>query len=198
MQRSKGRTEQGLCLHFSGQYNRVARTDCADDKSSWEVGVFSMPGVRLFRTYIHCHCSRFIQLSVNQSQITCSRTVSSSQTITRLKTAFLSAQPLDIPPRGWNTVTSAVCSSLRCGRVSRLCLQNYALHLGCGDVADTTDRSGKTASESDCAMPCSGDPRHLCGGTFRLQLYFWNGNLNTWHVPANIGRYEVFSLSCHE
>ncbi|KAH9004837.1 copper radical oxidase [Lactarius deliciosus] len=60
----------------------------------------------------------------------------------------------------------------------------------CGDVADITDNGGKTAAESDCSTACSGDPLHLCGGTWRLQLYLWNGTLNTWSTPANIGRYE--------
>ncbi|KAH8993021.1 copper radical oxidase [Lactarius akahatsu] len=60
----------------------------------------------------------------------------------------------------------------------------------CGDAADITDNGGKTAAESDCSTACSGDPLHLCGGTWRLQLYLWNGTLNTWGTPANIGRYE--------
>jgi hypothetical protein len=63
--------------------------------------------------------------------------------------------------------------------------------LGCGDVADITNNGGTTAAETDCAMPCTGDPLHLCGGPNRLQLYLWNGNLNNWKTPANIGRYEV-------
>jgi hypothetical protein len=65
------------------------------------------------------------------------------------------------------------------------------LPLGCGDVADITNNGGTQAAETDCSMACSGDPLHLCGGAQRLQLYLWNGNLNTWHTPANIGQYEV-------
>ncbi|KAI0246520.1 copper radical oxidase [Lactifluus subvellereus] len=60
----------------------------------------------------------------------------------------------------------------------------------CGDVADITNNGGKTAPETECSMACSGDPLHLCGGTRRLQLYLWNGNLFTWNTPTNIGRYE--------
>jgi len=63
--------------------------------------------------------------------------------------------------------------------------------VGCGDVADITNNGGTTAAETDCVMPCSGDPTRLCGGAQRLQLYLWNGALNNWHTPANIGRYEV-------
>lgn len=40
-------------------------------------------------------------------------------------------------------------------------------------------------------MECPGDPIHLCGGGDRLSFYEWNGTLNVWHNPENIGRYEV-------
>ncbi len=149
----------------------------------------------VYIAYIRCRCSRFIRSSVNLRLIMCSRTVSSSQTITRLKTAFLNAQPLDTPPRVWNLVKSAVCNPLPCGRALSLRLQKHTLHLGCGDVSDITNNGGKTAAESDCATACSGDPLHLCGGTSMLQLYLWNGTFNTWDTPANIGRYEVFTFS---
>ncbi|KAN0105464.1 copper radical oxidase [Russula decolorans] len=60
----------------------------------------------------------------------------------------------------------------------------------CGDVEDITNNGGTTALETDCTTACSGDPLHLCGGPQRLQLYLWNGTLNNWQIPANIGRYE--------
>ncbi|KAH9958446.1 copper radical oxidase [Russula dissimulans] len=60
----------------------------------------------------------------------------------------------------------------------------------CGDVADITNYGGTTAAATDCSMPCSGDPLHLCGGAERLQLYLWNGVLNTWNTPAIIGQYQ--------
>lgn len=63
--------------------------------------------------------------------------------------------------------------------------------LGCGDLVDITNDGGTTAAETDCTTACSGDPLHLCGGPQRLQLYLWNGTLNNWQTPANIGRYEV-------
>src|ERR1700679_3117637 len=63
--------------------------------------------------------------------------------------------------------------------------------LGCGDWADISNNNGTTAAETDCNVPCSGDPSHLCGGSWRLQLYLWNGTLNNWRTPSNIGRYEV-------
>ncbi|THH11527.1 hypothetical protein EW145_g572 [Phellinidium pouzarii] len=60
----------------------------------------------------------------------------------------------------------------------------------CGDVTDIAANGGKPASETDCNAPCSGDPIHLCGGSERLTLYEWQGNLNTWHTPENTGFYE--------
>ncbi|KAI0052846.1 copper radical oxidase [Auriscalpium vulgare] len=60
----------------------------------------------------------------------------------------------------------------------------------CGDVDDITNNGGKTAPETDCVIPCSGDPIHLCGGAERLQLYLWNGTIDVWNTPTNIGRYE--------
>ncbi|KAH8979384.1 hypothetical protein EDB86DRAFT_3108031 [Lactarius hatsudake] len=35
------------------------------------------------------------------------------------------------------------------------------------------------AAEDDCTTACSGDPLHPCGGSWRLQLYLWDSNLNT-------------------
>ncbi|KAH9075011.1 copper radical oxidase [Lactarius deliciosus] len=66
----------------------------------------------------------------------------------------------------------------------------YGHECWCGDVADITNNGGTTAPESDCTIPCSGDSLHLCGDGWRLQLYLWNGTLNNWATPANIGRYE--------
>lgn len=63
---------------------------------------------------------------------------------------------------------------------------------GCGDVEDIAANGGKPANEVDCAIPCAGDPIHLCGGAQRLQLYEWKGTpLNVWHKPAVTGRYEA-------
>ncbi|OBZ73298.1 putative fungistatic metabolite [Grifola frondosa] len=60
----------------------------------------------------------------------------------------------------------------------------------CGDVSDVTANSPGFAPETDCDIPCSDDPIHLCGGAERLQYYKWNGNMNNWQTPSNIGRYE--------
>ena len=65
---------------------------------------------------------------------------------------------------------------------------------GCGDVEDITANGGTMAPETDCSQACSGDPIHLCGGSERLSLYEWQGNLQTWNTPANTGRYEVLFI----
>ena len=67
--------------------------------------------------------------------------------------------------------------------------------LGCGDVADITNNGGTTAAETDCSTACSGDPSHLCGGSWKLQLYLWHGILYNWHTPTVTGRYEVRTKS---
>ena len=75
-------------------------------------------------------------------------------------------------------------------------------------MSDVEQYSAGFGAESDCSMPCSGDPIHLCGGPNRLQvnslysadehilivwdqLYYWNGNIDVWHTPENTGYYEV-------
>lgn len=80
-----------------------------------------------------------------------------------------------------------------CSTAAELLLCHSQKHhsIGCGDVEDITNNGGTTAPETDCTTACSGDPLHLCGGGQRLQLYLWNGTLNNWQIPANIGRYEV-------
>ncbi|KAI0321754.1 copper radical oxidase [Amylostereum chailletii] len=62
----------------------------------------------------------------------------------------------------------------------------------CGDVEDVARNGGQDAPASSCDIACSGDPAHSCGGSASLQLYLWNGTLNDWHQPTNIGQYEFF------
>ena len=98
---------------------------------------------------------------------------------------------MDIPRQVWNIATNVVCDLQSRVRALGLHLQICSFRVGCGDVADITNNGGTTAPETDCTTACPGDSLHLCGGAWRLQLYLWNGNLNTWNTPANIGRYEV-------
>ncbi|KAF8908562.1 copper radical oxidase with WSC domains [Gymnopilus junonius] len=62
----------------------------------------------------------------------------------------------------------------------------------CGDITDVADNDGVFGADSECTMACPGDPIHICGDGNRLTTYFWNGTLNDWKKPANIGRYEFF------
>ena len=115
-----------------------------------------------------------------------------SRTTILLKTVSRSVQPLAIPRRVWNMAMSAVCSQLWWSVYDVAHGNIYSL--GCGDVADISNNKGTTAAETDCNMTCSGDPSHLCGGFWRLQLYLWEGTLNNWQTPTNIGRYEVCTM----
>ncbi|KAF8577851.1 copper radical oxidase [Ramaria rubella] len=61
----------------------------------------------------------------------------------------------------------------------------------CGDVSDIQAAGATLAPATDCSVPCTGDPIHLCGGAQRLQLYEWVGTpLNLWHTPEVTGFYE--------
>ncbi|KDR73046.1 hypothetical protein GALMADRAFT_142739 [Galerina marginata CBS 339.88] len=62
----------------------------------------------------------------------------------------------------------------------------------CGDITDVTNNKGVFGAETECTLSCPGDPVHLCGDGNRLNTYFWNGTLNNWKKPTNIGRYEFF------
>ncbi len=69
--------------------------------------------------------------------------------------------------------------------------QTHSSFLGCGDVADVVNQGGVLAAETDCSMPCSGDPIHLCGAGNRLSYYEWTGTpLQTWSTPAQHGEYQ--------
>lgn len=117
-----------------------------------------------------------------------SRIRSYSLTITLPRTVLYNAQPLVILRRVWKTAMSAVSFT----GTERLRHRLHKHHSpGCGDVVDITNNGGTTAAETDCTTACSGDPLHLCGGAQRLQLYLWNGTLNNWQTPANVGGYEV-------
>jgi len=105
------------------------------------------------------------------------------------KTVLHNVQLLVIPRRVWKMAMSAVCGQLRWSAYD--VAYGNICPLGCGDVADISNNGGMTAAETDCNTTCSGDSSHLCGGAQRLQLYLWNGTLNNWHTPSNIGRYEV-------
>ncbi|KAJ7186433.1 copper radical oxidase [Mycena filopes] len=62
----------------------------------------------------------------------------------------------------------------------------------CGDVSDVTAAGVSLQPETDCNLPCSGDPIHLCGGGNRIQYYVWTGPAHVWHTPEVTGRYEFF------
>ena len=126
---------------------------------------------------------------VSRAPIMSSRIRSHPLKTTLLKTVLLNAQPTVIPRPAWKMALSAVCGLLLWSSYN----DAYGIlsTLGCGDVADITNNGGTTAAETNCSTACSGDSSHLCGGPQKLQLYLWNGVLNNWQTPANIGKYEV-------
>lgn len=68
----------------------------------------------------------------------------------------------------------------------------FGLQCFCGDVSDVTKSGVALTPASDCNLPCSGDPIHLCGGGDRIQYYIWTGPSHVWHTPQITGRYEFF------
>ncbi|KAJ7807368.1 copper radical oxidase [Mycena olivaceomarginata] len=67
------------------------------------------------------------------------------------------------------------------------------MEFDCGDLSDVEAAGVQLAPESDCNMPCPGDPIHLCGGGNRIQYYNWTGAPPyVWNQPTtNTGYYEV-------
>jgi hypothetical protein len=56
--------------------------------------------------------------------------------------------------------------------------------------------SGSTVRpDSECTIPCSGDPQSICGAGNRISYYTWQGTpLYTWHAPQGnaAGQYQFF------
>lgn len=85
----------------------------------------------------------------------------------------------------FSTATNAVSAYMVLAKQFKAHKRDFPV---CGDSTDiTTDLQ----PEADCNLECPGDPIHLCGGGNRLQFYEWNGTMNVWQNPPNIGRYEV-------
>jgi hypothetical protein len=67
----------------------------------------------------------------------------------------------------------------------------YSKECNCGGW-DTVISSGSTLRpESECAMPCPGDPTQICGGQNRFSIYNWTGTpLYEWAEPQGADRGE--------
>ena len=185
---------RGRLAYFSQEpRNRSRRTHCTDNRPSWKVGVFAMLGVRKLcfstvNTRIRSGSAHpdFSEPGANHVfpyQITFLQNNSAQNCLTQCSTFGYPAAGMENGTECCVWFTAMEC--LSCG------LQNHYYSLGCGDVADITNNGGTTAPETDCTMACSGDSSHLCGGSQRLQRYLWNGVLNNWQTPTNIGQYEV-------
>ncbi|KAF7328277.1 hypothetical protein MVEN_02567600 [Mycena venus] len=67
----------------------------------------------------------------------------------------------------------------------------YGEECYCGDLSDVQAAGVKFAPESDCNLPCPGDPIHLCGAGNRIQYYVWTGAPPyVWNNPQNKGYYD--------
>ena len=65
----------------------------------------------------------------------------------------------------------------------------------CGDITDVTANGGHYVADSQCSMPCSGDPTHLCGAGNLLTTHYLNTPMNVWHTPSNTGYYGASTTS---
>ncbi|KAJ7325873.1 copper radical oxidase [Mycena albidolilacea] len=67
----------------------------------------------------------------------------------------------------------------------------YGEECYCGDLSDVKAAGVEFAPESDCNLPCPGDPIHLCGAGNRIQYYVWTGAPPyVWNNPQNKGYYD--------
>ncbi len=69
----------------------------------------------------------------------------------------------------------------------------YGEECYCGDLDGIEKIGSQPRPESECNMPCPGDPEALCGSGNRLSWYKWEGDpLYEWGYPQGIaaGRYE--------
>jgi len=67
----------------------------------------------------------------------------------------------------------------------------YGQECYCGDVADTVGHA--VQPDSECNVPCPGNPLFLCGGGDRISLYTWSGSsLAQWNYGTgpSAGVYE--------
>ncbi|KAJ2932171.1 hypothetical protein H1R20_g4934, partial [Candolleomyces eurysporus] len=93
----------------------------------------------------------------------------------------------------WPTNNSAIACMEQCAKFGYTAAGlEYGEECYCGDETDVAAENGVFVPESQCNIPCPGDPLHICGSGNRLTTYFWNGVLNNWKRPANTGRYEFF------
>lgn len=62
----------------------------------------------------------------------------------------------------------------------------YGEECYCGDPANIAAAGAEFVDESDCNVPCAGDPSVICGGGSRLSTYFWEGDpFYSWTFPED-------------
>ena len=189
-QRSLWWTRPTFGLHLHRFCDCLSNTHCVDNGPSWKLEVFALLGVRI-PCLSPCNPEGWfltqtrIQGAWRRSGFSVSGHISAQQLGPKLSYTMLNLWL----SRGRDGSRRRVLCVFYCSGAFSTPLTETSI--GCGDVEDITNNGGTTALETDCTTACSGDPLHLCGGPQRLQLYLWNGTLNNWQIPANIGRYEV-------
>jgi hypothetical protein len=69
----------------------------------------------------------------------------------------------------------------------------YGEECYCGDPENIATRGATFTPESECAIPCAGNPQAICGGLSRMTTYFWTGEpLYEWDFPQDwrAGQYQ--------
>ncbi|KAJ7758795.1 copper radical oxidase [Mycena maculata] len=67
----------------------------------------------------------------------------------------------------------------------------YGEECYCGDLSDVQAANVSFAPETDCNLPCPGNPLYLCGSGNRISYYTWAGTPPyVWNTPSNTGYYE--------
>ncbi|TFK22851.1 copper radical oxidase [Coprinopsis marcescibilis] len=95
----------------------------------------------------------------------------------------------------WERNNSAVACMEQCAKFGfPVSATEYGYECYCGDEKDITDNNGVFVADSECNMPCPGDPAHICGAGNRLTTYYWDGAMYNWKTPAVTGQYECFFL----
>ncbi|KAG6812809.1 hypothetical protein H0H92_000267 [Tricholoma furcatifolium] len=93
----------------------------------------------------------------------------------------------------WPTNNSALACMEQCAAFGYPASgTEYAEQCFCGDTTDPVNNGAVFGNETECTLPCPGDPLSLCGAGDRLTYYEYNGTMNLWHTPEVTGAYSFF------
>lgn len=83
-----------------------------------------------------------------------------------------------------NTMTPADCLDA-CAEFGYMAAGlEYGQECYCGDPANIEAAGSEFVADTQCDIPCAGDPSAICGGGSRLTTYFWDGEpFYSWDFP---------------